>query len=286
MSYILSYTKKCIKKYSLLLAVMAAVNLSVLGQEKEDKYKDYKSAKTIGLSGGLIGIGMGGEIRADIAFDRFVLTGTAGFKASGVQDSNYTYFSKTYKRIVYSDSRGPIYKLGAGIRLKRWETASREFVAENLVSVSKTYDATYYTYSGHYSDLPVLITRYLIFEISSQPTGIFTQMPTSPRTKKNVLVPGSNTYFTAIIRRLQQYKYVNRQWIFDLGFVAGSQLDQTGAYINSSLINNFVNFSLTLGAVRRFDKPADFEDPFNGDGMYKWIFPFQATFGFTFHLPK
>lgn len=189
--------------------------------------------------------------------------------------------SHTYKRIVYSDCQGPILKVGVGLKLKRWETTSHDFVVEDLVSIGNRF-----YYRGHYSDLPVLVTRYLILEISSQPTGTFIKALTPTIAKKNVLVPDNNTYVSVIIRRLQQYKYIRRTLNFDLGFTTSSHFNQTGIYINSFLVNRHFNFSFSLGAIRRFDKPDDFEDPFNGDGMYKWIFPFQATFGYSFNLPK
>lgn len=280
-------SEKGLKISFLALFIVLNLNfLSTYGQEQEYSAEDYKSCKSISLSGGLLGIGLGGEIRADIPFNNFIVTGSFGYKGSGVQDSNYTYLSHIYKRIVYSDCQGPIMKFGLGFKLKRWETTSNEFVADYLISIdNRTFDNVF-TYSGHYQDLPVLITRYLMLEISSQPTGSFIQALTPTIDKKNVFVPDNNSYFTMILRRQKQYKYIRRVSTFDLGLTAEQHFNQTGLYLNYFLLQNHLNFSLTIGVVRRFDKPDIFEDPFNGDGMYKWLFPFQASFGYSFYIPK
>ena len=74
---------------------------------------------------------------------------------------------------------------------------------------------------------------------------------------------------------------VRQTFITDFGAIISSDLKQLGVCANSLYLKHHFNMSFGLGIIRRFDKPDEVDDPFNGDGMYKWAVPFNVTIGFS-----
>lgn len=244
--------------------------------------QDYRSVKSLSFTGGLIGIGVGGEVRVNYPAGRFIFFGSAGYKGSGVQDSVYKYYSKSYLQIVTSDCKGPVLKAGGGIRINRKEDTVTVFIA---ISSSRQDYGTYaiITETGYDRTFPALKSNYLVAEVSSLPTGEFIKAPSGLNETINLLVPANNIYISAKIRHMEEINSGRflRTWVFDYGIIATPDFKQIGFNIDSFIMRRYFNFDLTLGAIRRFDKPEEVNDPFGGDGMYKWAIQFQATFGFT-----
>jgi len=251
-------------------------------QEKNFYPPDYKSLKAFSLTTGLIGFGFGGEARADVSIGNYMIYGSAGYKDYGARDSMITIGGHTYQQVILSDCKGMILKFGIGYRFKRSENSAVEFVADNLYITEDAFNY-YLHYTGRNEDLPHLKSKYLMLEISSLPTAVFHKGPTNG---SSVFIRGNNVYLSAIIRYLDETAPINKIFITDFGPLVSSDLKQAGLMVNFILINHHFNYSMGFGLIRRFDKPANVIDPFEGDGSYKWAFPFQFSFGGTFIRQK
>jgi hypothetical protein len=261
------------------------ISLNSFCQEKDFYPADYKSIKAVSLTGGLIGFGFGGEVRADISVGNFLIFGSAGYKGYGARDSSLKLGSRTYQRIILSDCKGPIFKFGVGIRIHRSENSTTEFVASDMWMTEDAFN--YYIHSrGNYANFPQLKSTYLMLEVSSLPTGTFFLAPYGFGPGRALFIPANNVYVSPRFRFMKEIAPLNRTTIIDFGPIICTDVKQAGLILNMILINRHFNYSMGFGLLRRSDKPNNFDDPFDGDGSYKWVFPFHFTFGGSFHRTR
>jgi hypothetical protein len=280
-----SSVKRTSFRYCWLLLMIMLFRQNTFSQDKNFYPEDYKSVKAVSLTGGLIGFGPGGEVRADISIGRYMIFGSAGYKGYGARDSMFSDGSRTYQQIIVSDCKGPILNFGVGFRFKRSENTAVEFVANDMYVTEDAFNY-YLHYTGRNENLPHLKSKYAMLEISSLPTGVFYNGPGGHWTGGSIFIKGNNVYISAILRSMDEIAPINRATIIDFGPMVSSDFRQAGLMVNIFLINHHFNYSMGFGLIRRFDKPDVVIDPFEGDGAYKWGFPFHFTFGGTFIRQK
>jgi hypothetical protein len=265
-----------------LLLVFLLFCSNTSGQKTDFYPPDYKSIKAISPTIGLIGFGFGGELRADINVGKYVFFGSVGYKDYGARDSMITVGGKQFQEVILSDCKGPILNVGIGMRIKRSESTKLEFVATDMYMTEDAFNY-YLHYTGRNENLPHLKSQYVMLEVSSLPTAVYHRGPSAG---SSVFIRGNNVYVSAILRTMDEIAPINRATIIDFGPMVCSDFKQVGVMVNYILINHHFNYSMELGLIRRFDKPANVIDPFEGDGAYKWGLPFQFTFGYTFIRQK
>jgi hypothetical protein len=275
MKHSLLFSKRC--ALFCLLALILTSRAS-FAQGTDFYPPDYKSIRALSPSIGLIGFGVGGELRADYSLGKFMIFGSAGYKGYGARDSMITVGGKQYQQVILSDCKGPIVKLGFGIRVKQTQTTENEFVAQSMYMTEDAFNY-YLHYTGSNENLPHLHSKYVMIEVSSLPSAVFKKGPTAG---SYIFVRGNNVYVSAIWRSLTEIATVNRAEIFDIGPIVSSDFKQFGAIGSFMLINHHFFYSMGLGLVRRIGNPSNIHDPFEGDGSYKWNVPFKFTVGCTF----